>query len=138
MILRGARVAAGPNSARSCLICAASMLMGRPLYFPAAFALAMPSRCRSSMISRSQVATPARIVSMSLLVGLRVSSFSPPIDRTTRPMPRFDRSASMDSSSAVLRASRSGLGLSGKLFAQHLAAAVAATDSYPTDRSGPP
>jgi hypothetical protein len=37
-------IAAGPNSARSCLICAASMLTGRPLYFPAAFALAMPSQ----------------------------------------------------------------------------------------------
>jgi hypothetical protein len=44
-----------------------------------------------------------------LLVGLRVSSRSPPTDRTTRTMPRFDRSASMDSSSAVLRASLSGL-----------------------------
>jgi hypothetical protein len=43
------------------------------LDLPAAFALAMPSRWRSSMISRSQVATPARIVSISLLVGLRVS-----------------------------------------------------------------
>ena len=60
----------------------------------------MSSRCRSSMISRSHVATPARIVSMSLLVGLRVSNRSQPADRTTRPMPRFDRSASMDSSSA--------------------------------------
>jgi hypothetical protein len=35
-------IAAGPNSARSCLICAASMLMGRPLYLPAAFAFALP------------------------------------------------------------------------------------------------
>jgi hypothetical protein len=61
------------------------------------------------MISRSHVATPARIVSISLLVGLRVSSLSPPIDRITRPTPRLVRSASMDSSSAVLRASRSGL-----------------------------
>ena len=33
------------------------------------------------------------------LVGLRVSSRSPPIDGTTRPIPRFDRSVSMDSSS---------------------------------------
>jgi hypothetical protein len=41
---------------------------------------------------------------MSLLVGFRVSSRSPP-----RPMPRLDRSASMDNSSAVLRASLSGL-----------------------------
>ena len=46
---------------------------------------------------------------MSLLVGLRVSSRSPLMDRTARPMPRFDRSASMDGSSAVLRASLSGL-----------------------------
>jgi hypothetical protein len=48
------------------------------LVFESAFALAMPSRCRSSMISRSQVATPARIVSKSLLVELRVSSRLPP------------------------------------------------------------
>jgi hypothetical protein len=61
------------------------------------------------MISRSYVATPARTVSMSLLVGLRVSSCSPPMDRIPRPMPRFDRSASMTSSSAVLGASLSGL-----------------------------
>src|SRR3954447_20336423 len=83
-------IAAGPNSGLSCLICAASILTGQPLYLPAAFAFAMPSRCRSSMISRSHVVTPARIVSMSLLVGLRVSSRSPPMDSTTRPMPRFD------------------------------------------------
>jgi hypothetical protein len=37
-------IAAAPNVALSCLICAASMLTGRPLYLPAAFALAMPSR----------------------------------------------------------------------------------------------
>ena len=42
---------------------------------------------------------------MSLLVGWRLSSRSPPMDR----MPRFDRSASMVRRSAVLRASRSGL-----------------------------
>jgi hypothetical protein len=29
----------------SCLICAASNADGRPLYFPAAFALAMPRAC---------------------------------------------------------------------------------------------
>jgi hypothetical protein len=50
------------------------MLAGRPSYFPAAFAAAMPSRWRSGMISRSHVVTPARTVSVSLLVGLRVSS----------------------------------------------------------------
>jgi hypothetical protein len=42
--------------------------LGRPLYFPSLLALAMPSRCRSSMISRSQVATPAWIASFD--VGL--------------------------------------------------------------------
>ena len=36
------------------------------------------------------------------LVGLRVSSRSPPIDGTTRPIPRFDRSVSMDSSRPAL------------------------------------
>jgi hypothetical protein len=55
------------------------MLTGRPLYLPAAAALAIPSSCRSSMISRSDIATPAKIVSVSLLVGLRVSNRSPPI-----------------------------------------------------------
>ena len=40
---------------------------------------------------------------MSLLVGLRVSSRSPPMLRTTRPTPRFDRSAS--TAGACLRAS---------------------------------
>jgi len=34
----------------------------------------MPSRWRSSMISRSQVATPARMVSISFYVGLRMSA----------------------------------------------------------------
>ena len=47
---------------------------------------------------------------MRLLVGLRVSSRSPPMLGTTRPMPRFRQfEASMASSSVVLRASRSGL-----------------------------
>ena len=41
----------------------------RPLYLPSAWALAIPSRCRSSMISLSQVATPPRTVKISLLVG---------------------------------------------------------------------
>lgn len=36
-------IAAGPSSPDSRLISPASMLIGRPLYFPAAFALAMPS-----------------------------------------------------------------------------------------------
>ena len=60
--------------------------------------------------SLTALAMPGRyLVSMSLLVGLRVSSRSPPMDSTAGPMPRFDRSASMASNSAVLRASRSGL-----------------------------
>ena len=37
-------IAAGPSSVRSCLICAVSMLTGRPLYLPPA-----SSRCRSNM-----------------------------------------------------------------------------------------
>ena len=37
-----------------------AMLMGRPLYLPAALALAMPSRCRSNMISRSHDAAKIR------------------------------------------------------------------------------
>jgi hypothetical protein len=41
---------------------------------PAAAAAAMPSRCLSSMISRSNVATAPSMVSRSLLVGFRVSS----------------------------------------------------------------
>ena len=65
-----------------------------PFVLPRSVRLGDALACRSSMISRSHVATPARMVSISLLVGLRVSSRSPPIDRTTRPMPRFDRAAS--------------------------------------------
>ena len=54
-----------PIVAVSRLISAASMLGVRPLYIPASLALAMPSRCRSSMTSRSQGATLAKMVSMS-------------------------------------------------------------------------
>jgi hypothetical protein len=57
-----------------------SMLGGRPLYFPAALAAATPSRCRSSMISRSNCATAARIVSCSRVVGLF------PFPRVSNPM----------------------------------------------------
>src|ERR1700712_2066155 len=78
-------MAARPIVAVRRLISAASMLAGRPLYFPSLLALAMPSRWRSSMISRSQVATPARMVSISFNVGLRVSSRLPPMGRITRP-----------------------------------------------------
>jgi hypothetical protein len=77
---------------RAPLVSASSLRLGDAL-----------ARWRSSTISRSQVATPARMVSISLLVGLRVSSRSPPMDRTTRPMSRLVRSASVDSNSAVLR-----------------------------------
>src|SRR5215471_19049597 len=49
----------------------------RPLYFPSAFALAMPSRWRSSMISRSNCAIAANMFSMSRPVALRVSTASP-------------------------------------------------------------
>ena len=74
------------------------------LVTPSDFALATPSRWRSSMISRSQVATPARIVSISRAVELPSSRVSKPIDWITRPTPRLVRSASMLSSSAVERA----------------------------------
>jgi hypothetical protein len=69
---------AGPIVAVSRLISEASILAGRPLYLPLPLALAILLRWRSSMISRSQVATPAKIVSMSFERGLRVSSRSPP------------------------------------------------------------
>jgi hypothetical protein len=63
------------------------------------------------------------MVSISLLVGLRVSRRSPPMDRTTSPMPRFDRSASIVRSSAVLRASLSGfVTISVSPFAEELQA----------------
>ena len=55
------------------------MLGGRPLYFPASFAAAMPSRWRSSIISRSNCATAAKMVNCSRVVGLqpfRVSRFA--------------------------------------------------------------
>ena len=41
----------------------------RPLYFRSALALAIPSRCRSSIISRSNVATAPIIVNKSLPVA---------------------------------------------------------------------
>ena len=62
-------MAAGPIVSRRRTTSCGSILVGRPLYLPSALALAMPSRWRSNMISRSQVATPARMVSISLLVG---------------------------------------------------------------------
>ena len=58
----------------------------RPLYFPSAFALAMPSRCPSSMISRSNCAIAANMFSMNRPVALRVSTASPPsVDRGKPP-----------------------------------------------------
>jgi hypothetical protein len=102
-MLRRFVIAAGPNVALSSLTCATSMLMGRPLYLPVAFAFALPLQHDFAF----PVAT--RTVSINLLVGLRVSSFSPPMLRITRPIPCFVRSASMVSNSAVLRASLSGV-----------------------------
>jgi hypothetical protein len=49
------------------------------------------------------------MVIMSFEAGLRVSNFSPPMDSITKPTPRFDKSASIATNSAVLRAKRSGL-----------------------------
>ena len=42
----------------------------RPLYFPSAFASAMPSRWRSSMMSRLNAATPPSMASISWPVGV--------------------------------------------------------------------
>ena len=44
-------------------------VFGLPLYRPLACALRIPSRCRSSVISRSNCAKPAKIVRMSLPVA---------------------------------------------------------------------
>src|SRR5262249_47191494 len=46
----------------------------RPLYLPTALAFATPSRCRSSMISRSNSAKEPIRFSMSFPVGVAVSS----------------------------------------------------------------
>jgi hypothetical protein len=58
------------------------MLVGRPLYLPAAFA--MPSRWRSSMISRSHVATPVKMVGMRASLSGRVTVSTSP-SRTKAP-----------------------------------------------------
>jgi len=84
-------IAVGPSSAFSCLICAASL--GARDHAGAAAGGHRQGEGRRG-------GHHARMVSMSLLAGLRASSRSPPMDSTTRPMPRFDRSASMASSSA--------------------------------------
>src|SRR5215211_5727829 len=58
-------------AARALISSALARAVGlRPLYLPSAFALAMPSRCRSSIISRSNSATPPITLSMSLPVGV--------------------------------------------------------------------
>jgi hypothetical protein len=80
--------------ALSCLICAASVLTGR------AFVAALGLRLGDALALASQRdlalpgATPARIVSKSLLEGSRVSNRSPPMLGITRLMPRWVRSAS--------------------------------------------
>ena len=81
----------------------------RPLYLPSAAALAMPSRWRSNIKSRSNAAMAPSMVSISLPVGLRVSIRWPPIESTTRAMPRFSISSTMSNRLRVERASRSGL-----------------------------
>src|SRR6476661_7236867 len=47
----------------------------RPTYRPSLFAFAMPSRCRSNIIVRSNSATLPSTLSMSLPVGVPVSRF---------------------------------------------------------------
>ena len=94
-------IAAGRNVALQLLdVRPSSTLTGRPLYLPAA--LAMPSRWRSSMASRSHVATRARMVSLQLAGRrLRVTSWLAAMLRITR-RPALQQTA-------VLRASLSKL-----------------------------
>jgi hypothetical protein len=47
--------------------------VARALYFPCAFALAMPSRCRSSIISRSNWAIAANLACLSYETLARVT-----------------------------------------------------------------
>jgi hypothetical protein len=52
-------IAAGPNVALSCLICAASILTGPASILASGFGLGDALALARSMISRSQVATPS-------------------------------------------------------------------------------
>ncbi len=81
----------------------------RPRYFPSARAFSMPSRWRSSIISLSNCAKPAKIVRINCPVADVVSTTSPPRFRTRSPTPRFFRPSTMDHRPVVLRASRSTL-----------------------------
>lgn len=79
----------------------------RPLYLPALFALAMPSRCRSSMISRSNCAMDTKRLSMRRPDADPVSRLSPPMLRMRRLAPLRFTAASMARKSETERAKRS-------------------------------
>ncbi|MNI46859.1 hypothetical protein D3C73_1013450 [compost metagenome] len=78
----------------------------RPLYLPAFCALSIPSRCRSSIISRSNWAIPPNTVRISLPVGVLVSS--PRLRILTSTFFNSNR-CSVCSRSVIERASRSSL-----------------------------
>lgn len=79
----------------------------RPRYFPAAFALAIPSACRTNISSRSNCAIAPNIVTRRRPDGERVSTSPPPKSRTLRPTPFCSSPETMQRRSAVDRASRS-------------------------------
>ena len=79
----------------------------RPRYLPSARARATPTRCRSSMIARSNSATAANIVSSIRPVGDLVSTSLPPKSRMRKATRLPSSIATMPSRSAVDRARRS-------------------------------
>ena len=78
----------------------------RPRYFPSALALAIPSRCRSSINSRSNSAIDPRRFTMSFPVGVPVSRF---MDSTRSATAFFLSVAVIATRSATERARRSSL-----------------------------
>jgi hypothetical protein len=89
------------NQFRLCTSCGA-----RPLYFPADFALAIPSRCRSSMTPRSNSAIAPSKFSISFPVGVPVSMFRFRMRRATNWSPDSKQRAQRW---AIERARRSSL-----------------------------
>src|ERR1700733_3632103 len=76
----------------------------RPLYLPSPLAFAMPSRCRPSIISRSNSAIHPTTLRMSLPVGVLVSRF---MARTPSEAFRFSIRATISQRLTIERAKRS-------------------------------
>src|SRR5208282_5201157 len=75
-------VAPRPSALSSEMTCAIARAVGfRPRYLPSAFALAMPSRWRSSIMARSNSATAPIMVNISFPVAVPVSTFKLTIRR---------------------------------------------------------